>query len=124
MPTVVNRNLFKYEDGVGPPPKRKPRKGQNFLPKPWVYVGRGTPLGNPYRPRRASHDHDELTREGALDLYRRWLWQKLRSNDRAVMLQMRSITDDTHVVCSCAPSSCHADIVVRAWIWLREQGLL
>jgi len=129
VPTVVNRYHFRFEEGVGPPPKKKPRKGQNLLPQPWMYVGRGTPLGNPYRPHNAGYDGEELTRDGALELYRRWLWEKIRANDPRVMLALRSIRDETALVCSCAaapgkpPKSCHADIVARAWHWLREQGL-
>ncbi len=124
VPRVVNRHHFRYEDGVGPPPKVKPKKGQNLLPNPWQYVGRSSPLGNPYRPHNAGHDGEELTRDGALDLYRRWLWQKIRANDRRVLLAMRSITEETALICSCAPKSCHADIVVRAWEWMRSQGLV
>jgi hypothetical protein len=124
MPRSVNRNHFRFEEGVGPPPKRKPRKGQNLLPQPWQYVGRGSPLGNQYRPHSAGNDGEALSREGALELYRRWLWQKIRSNDPRVMLAMRSISADTALVCSCAPKTCHADIVVRAWEWLRTQGLV
>jgi len=126
----VNRNHYVYVEGVGPPPLKKPRKGKNFLPTPWQYVGRGTPLGNPYRPHSAGHDGEELTREGALELYRRWLWQKIRANDPRVLLAMRSIDEDTALVCSCAsqpgkpPKPCHADIVARAWDWMRAQGLV
>ena len=124
MPRAVNRHHFRFEEGVGPPPKKKPRKGQNLLPQPWIYVGRGSPLGNPYRPHNAGHDGEALSYDGALELYRKWLWQKIRVNDRRVMLALRSITAETALVCSCAPRPCHADIVARAWAWSRAQGLL
>lgn len=118
MPKVVNRHHFRYVEGVGPPPKVKPRKGQNYLPAPWIYVGRGTPLGNRFKPTR------EVTRDEALASYRRWLWERIRANDPMVLLAMRSIDQDTALVCSCAPKTCHADIVVRAWLWMREQNLV
>jgi hypothetical protein len=118
----VNRHAFLYVDGVGPPPKPKQMskrgKGKNFLPQPWVYVGRPTPLSNPYRFQPGD------TREALLEQYRRWLWQKLRENDWRVLLQLRSITEETALVCSCAPRSCHADVIVRAWQWAREKGLV
>lgn len=129
MPSVVNRHHFAYVDGVGPPPKKKPTRGKNYLPAPWIYVGRKvhghpgeSPLANPYRPHGAGFDGEALTHDGALELYRRWLWQKIRTNDPRVMLALRSITDETALVCSCAPRPCHADVVAKAWVWLKGQG--
>ncbi len=118
MPTVVNRHAFVYVEGVGPPPKKKPRKGKNFLPDPWIYVGRGSPLGNPFRPGyQTSH-------EDALASYRRWLWDRIRHNDPAVMRAMHSIAQDSALVCSCSPKACHADIVLRAWLWMHAHKLV
>lgn len=121
----MNRHHFVYVEGVGPPPKKKPTKGRNFLPAPWIYVGRKvvgvpgeSPLANPYRPDRTL-SHDE-----ALRLYRRRLWNLIRNNDWRIMLAMRSITDETALVCSCAPRPCHADVVQRAWIWMRDNHML
>lgn len=118
MPLVVNRHHFVYVEGIGPPPKKKPRRGKNFLPQPWIYVGRGTPLGNPFRP------GNEMSHADALASYRRWLWDRIRRNDWKVMLAMRSIDHDSAIVCSCAPKACHADIVLRAWHWMVEQKLV
>lgn len=124
MPHVVNRHHYRYVEHVGPPPKKKPRKGQNLLPDPWIYVGRGSPLGNPYRPTSASHHSEELTHDGALQLYRKWLYDKIRGNDRRVLQAMRSITEDMALVCSCSPRPCHADFVARAWHWMSTNGML
>jgi len=95
VPTVVNRHHY----------KGKP------LPKPWMYIGRGTPLGNPFTVR----EHGDA----ALELYRRWLWDKIRSNDEDVLCALRRITRSHTLVCSCKPRPCHGDIVVRAWEWLQ-----
>ena len=97
MPKVINRHHY---------------RGRS-LPRPWIYVGRGTPLGNPYR----AQEHGEA----ALEKYRRWLWDRIRAGDRAVLRTLREIQEDTHLVCSCAPRPCHADVIVRAWKWLRRQ---
>lgn len=96
-PTVVNRHHYR-----------------NGLPQSAIYIGRGTPLGNPYT--MAEHG------ERALDLYRRWLWAKIRSHDPSVMAALRQIGSRSLLVCSCKPRPCHGDVVVKAWLWLREQG--
>lgn len=99
-PTVVNRHWYHK---TGFPPEAR-------------YIGRGTPLGNPYL---AKDGVDE-----ALKRYRSWLWQKIRSNDQAILEEMRAITPATLLVCSCKPRPCHGDVVVRAWVWMRDQGIL
>lgn len=95
-PTVINRHH--YHD--------KPK------PQPWVYIGRGSPLGNPYTV--AEHGLD------ALELYRRWLWNKITSRDPDVMRALREISPRHSLVCSCKPRPCHGDVVVAAWHWLES----
>jgi hypothetical protein len=114
---VVNRHRYLPTPGVGP--RVQPRTGRERrpeLPQPWIYVGRGSPLGNPFT--REEHG------DAALELYRRWLFERIRQNDSRVLLQLRSIRPGAVVVCSCAPKPCHADVVVRAWAWLRDRGLV
>lgn len=101
-PKVLNRHHYETQDEI---------------PSPWIYVGRGTPLGNPYLLK----DHGP---ERCLHLYKRWLWKKLRTQDKAVMAELRRITADHGLVCSCAPRTCHADVIVEAWKWCREKGLI
>lgn len=102
LPTVINRHHF---------------KGNDDLPKPWLYVGRGTPLGNPYLLK----DHGE---ERCLALFRKWLWEKIRQHDKAVLEQLRVITAQHHLVCSCKPGPCHGDVIVQAWKWCVERGVV
>ena len=51
-------------------------------------------------------------------------------HDPAVLLQLRSITPTTLLVCSCnskpprPPKPCHGDIVASAWQWLKNTGQL
>lgn len=116
MPFVVNRHRYLPEPGVGPAQERTGRERRPPLPEPWVYVGRGTPLGNPFRREQYGDE--------AIEMYRRWLWERVRANDKAVLRQLRSIGTETAVVCSCAPRPCHADVVVRCWRWLGERQLL
>lgn len=96
-PRVVNRHHFKGK----------------ATPEPSIYIGRGTPLGNPYKVK----EHGLA----ALDLYRRWLWGKIKDRDPQVLRALAAITGDHHLVCSCKPRPCHGDVVVRAWAWLRRQ---
>jgi hypothetical protein len=85
-------------------------------PGPSVYIGRGTPLGNPFEL-----PHDESRAEAApriLGQYRRWLWPKIAidspERDPAVVQALRALTPETFVVCSCWPDLCHGEPVVRA----------
>jgi hypothetical protein len=99
-PTVENRHWYRGKK----------------LPKGSIYIGRGTPLGNPFT----------VTQHGAsaLGKYRHWLWSKIKKRDPSVMRALRAIRPDSILICSCKPRPCHGDVVQRAWIWMREQGIL
>ncbi|MCH9637828.1 MAG: DUF4326 domain-containing protein [Gammaproteobacteria bacterium] len=101
VPQVVNRHWY-HKTGV---------------PSEARYIGRGTVLGNPFTVR-------EHGAEEALRRYRRWLWDKIRDGDPAVLAEMREITPDTLLMCSCAPRPCHGDVVARAWKWMHDRGML
>lgn len=116
MPTLVNRHHFAYVDGVGPPPARAPGKPKRELPEPWIYCGHGSPLGNPFR--------SATTAEIALARYRVWLWDRMQRDDARVWLALRSITEDTHLVCSCMPKPCHTETIRDAWEWARRESRL
>lgn len=111
LPLVLNRHRYLPTPGCGPARERTGRERRPPLPEPWVYVGRGTPLGNPYR--REQHG------DAAIGMYRRWLHFQLTSGNELVLAAMRQIEPGSHLVCSCAPKPCHADVIVRAWAWLR-----
>lgn len=97
-PYVVNRHHF---------------KGDDELPRPSCYIGRGTPLGNPF----TLEEHGE----SALPKYKTWLFAQIQKGDPWVLNFLRAITDEHHLVCSCAPKPCHGDVVAAAWRWLRTQ---
>jgi hypothetical protein len=83
------------------------------LPAPWVYIGRGTPLGNPFTKK----EHGER----ALELYRRHLWDAIERHDPAI-LKALALAPGTFIVCSCAPAPCHGDVVAEVWEWLVGKG--
>lgn len=101
-PTVLNRHHY---------------KGNDEIPQPWVYIGRGSPLGNPYLLK----DHGE---ERCLRLYKKWLWKQMQDRNERVLADLRRITPSHNLVCSCKPRPCHGDVVVDAWRWAHAHGLI
>jgi hypothetical protein len=81
MPKVLNKHL-------------------DEIPEDAVYVGRGSPWGNPYK---ISHKPPNVSRDRAISLFERYILpnldlKPLRGKD---------------LVCYCAPKACHADILLR-----------
>lgn len=79
-----------------------------------VYVGRPSPLGNPFVMR------NEQDRDRVCDIYKRWFDDKVARNDPHVMraleyLQMLHARGDLVLGCYCAPKRCHAD-TIKAWL--------
>ena len=82
------------------------------------YVGRGTPLGNPYIMK------NESQRESVIAHYRIWLKYKMTGNNK-VSQEMKRLAvinkqEDLNLVCWCSPKVCHADIIkeyleIRFW---------
>lgn len=101
-PVVLNRHHFKRGDEI---------------PKPWIYIGRGSAFGNPFLV-------DDNRRSGAYDKYRKYLWDlmSVQRAERGRIDLFDQITAETNLVCSCKPAACHGDILVKAWCWLKTFG--
>ena len=75
------------------------------------YVGRPSPLGNPFNLER------ESDRESVIERYEVWLREKIRTRDKAVCNELNrlfKIARDSGVlelVCWCAPKRCHAEVI-------------
>lgn len=74
------------------------------------YVGRPSPLGNPFRIDRFH------TRAEVIQDYREWLFEKLLDRDAVVIAELRrlhSIAQNKELIltCWCAPLPCHADAI-------------
>ncbi len=82
---------------------------QGQWPAGAVYVGRGHPLGNPYR---IGPDGD---RGAVIAQYRARLVAKLDAGDRAIFAALRAMAEGTDLVCSCAPKPCHAEVIADVW---------
>lgn len=76
-----------------------------------VYVGRPSPLGNPYLI--GTHGN----RLQVIEKYRAWLAEKLRnpaSHAAREMFRLCNIVErgeDLELVCWCAPLPCHAEVI-------------
>lgn len=84
-----------------------------------VYVGRGTPLGNPYthiKDRKTRAEFTVATRRDSLDAYRAWLDDRLTEGGEVARTfdglvdRLRS-GETLTLLCHCAPKPCHADII-------------
>jgi hypothetical protein len=83
-----------------------------------VYVGRPSPLGNPYA---IGKDGD---RAAVVAKYRRWLWAN-HSSSREVRLALHDLLASARkgpleLVCWCAPQACHADVIASCLRWLGD----
>jgi hypothetical protein len=77
-----------------------------------IYVGRPSPLGNPFPL------HREAERASAIRDYEDWLAEQLLNPKSPASIEMRRLAalarkQDLCLVCFCAPKACHADIIKR-----------
>lgn len=87
-------------------------------PKFGAYVGRPSPLGNPY----VIGKHG--SREEVIAKYRIWLWSKIKSNDPVVCAELHRLVklyksngENLVLTCWCSPLPCHADVIKAAIEW-------
>ena len=75
------------------------------------YVGRPSPLGNPFKLER------ESDRESVIERYEVWLREKIRTRDRLVCDELNRLfkiaqnSGVLELLCWCAPKRCHADVI-------------
>ena len=83
---------------------KKEYKGDGF------YVGRPSPLGNPYLISK------NLSREKTIGLYKVWLLKMLESENPAskmfrILLDAYRKNGELDLICWCSPLPCHAEVV-------------
>lgn len=87
-----------------------------------IYVGRPSPLGNPFQM------NTEAERDSVVAQYRKWLWAQIQDGSASAGYELIAIArrvkkgEQIRLVCFCAPRKCHADIIVNAINWLIESG--
>jgi uncharacterized protein YeaO (DUF488 family) len=82
-----------------------------------VYVGRGTPLGNPYHTNGFGIPENMVSsRKEAIEKYKEYLYYKISECDKDICSELNrlykiALNGDLTLVCSCKPLICHADII-------------
>jgi hypothetical protein len=82
-----------------------------------VYIGRGSPLGNPFSHKTGTRAEFLVeTRQEAIEQYRHWIAQKINSKDPQVCQALNSIyalarRGSVSLVCYCAPHPCHGEVI-------------
>src|SRR5882724_11644921 len=87
-----------------------------------IWIGKGSALANRFD--RYYDNKYGRTHTGIIQAYRAWLWKKIRTQDQSVMRLMRLMREEITLLCYCNDASCHGPIVVKAWTWLKAQGLV
>ena len=104
---------------------RTTRRGLSSPLPGQVYVGRPSPLGNPFQIGR------DGTREQVIAKYSTWLWNRIRwihpdgSRSSSQMVELQRLLALAHIapleiLCWCAPLPCHAEVIRAALIWLHD----
>lgn len=76
------------------------------------YIGRGSPLGNPFPINNSS----AMTRAVVIKMYHTWLTKKINDNDPVVCNELNRLVDlaqqgELKLQCFCAPLPCHGDVI-------------
>ena len=74
-----------------------------------IYIGRGSPLGNPFPITK------ELPRLEAIAKYKVYLIQRIISNNDIILNALKSLNKDSKLLCFCAPAPCHGNIIKDIW---------
>jgi len=97
------------------------RKGAPVAPGATrIYVGRGSPLGNPFTHRDGTTaPHQVGTREEAVSNFATYLKEKLAQKDERIRKALNQIAlaakngKQVELECYCAPHACHADVLAQ-----------
>jgi hypothetical protein len=99
MIEIVNRKTGEYHDAV--------------------YVGRGSPLGNPFSHKSGTMAEFQVeTRDEAVEKYRQWLAGQLREGGWAALtfhelVQFYKDFGYLKLACWCVPKRCHAEVIAE-----------
>lgn len=86
-----------------------------------VYIGRGSIWGNPYSHMPGTKALYKVnTRDEAIDLYRSYLWQRIREG--TITKEMLIALDSKRLGCYCAPKRCHGDVIIKAIEWAKGEN--
>jgi hypothetical protein len=80
-----------------------------------VRVDRRSKWGNPF----VMAEDTPAERDRVVEAYRRWLWQEIKTG-KVDLIELAQL-GDKRLGCWCKPKSCHAEVLLRAADWAREQ---
>lgn len=89
----------------------------NGWPAHSVYVGRGTPLGNPFPL------GEDMTREQSIQAYGIWLRKHVAEKNPVILTALFGLHKESNLICSCAPLPCHANEISAVWQEIQEGKL-
>ena len=74
------------------------------------YIGRGSPLGNPYRI------SPSMGRDQVCDAYHHWFHTQIQEKNPVVLQELRRLfrlakQEDVILGCFCAPTRCHGETI-------------
>src|SRR5215467_9234573 len=97
-------------------------KNRRMYEGPGIYCGRPSPLGNPFREGR------DGTREDVIAKHKAWLWSQISKpgviGNYRIMKALAEIEEDSILICWCYPKPCHISTIIKAWRWLKKEGLI
>ena len=79
-----------------------------------IYIGRGSPLGNPFKLK----PWGPYERGETLELYRGWLLHEACTNERVKralndIWQRAKRGERVRLMCFCKPAACHGDVIAE-----------
>lgn len=85
------------------------------------YIGRGSPLGNPYTSMKTKTKAQFRceTREESVNQYEKYILEKVRIKDKQICDMLNKIylaakqKKDVYLVCFCAPKLCHGNVIKK-----------
>lgn len=87
-----------------------------------VYIGRGSPLGNPFTGSKKLEDTKAefqcASREEAIESYEDYLRLAISNKNNYICQELNKIhkmakLGDVNLVCFCKPKDCHGDVIKR-----------
>ncbi len=81
-----------------------------------------SPLANPYTEKSNARKGRirVANRDEAVEMYRVWLWERICADDQQVLAELRRVWPTTALVCWCAPSRCHCEVISSAAAWMHQ----
>jgi hypothetical protein len=85
------------------------------------YIGRGSPLGNPYtsiKDRKTKAEYVCDSRDESIERYEIYINEQIKNKNKDICsvlnnIYLKALTGDVYLVCFCHPKSCHGDIIKK-----------